>query len=248
MADPRERPADYRAAWEAKPVLRAIYNDYYRQLAARLVPGLTLEVGGGAGNLKAFAPDVVSSDIQWASWLDVACDAQGLPFAAAQVDNIVLFDVFHHIEHPLRFLREAARVLRPGGRVAMCEPAITPGSWPIYRWLHPEPVDLSQDAFVDGPSTPGRDPYHSNQAIPTLMFARRPGRARLAECVPSLVLTERRYLSLWAYPLSGGFRRWQLLPRWGAASLLALERAALPLVGPLCAFRLLVVLEKSSAR
>lgn len=243
-ADKSERPAGYRAVWETKPVLRAIYTDLYREMAARLVPGRTLEVGGGSGNLKAFAPDVVSSDILWAPWLDVACDAQRLPFAAESLDNIVLMDVFHHIEHPLRFLQEAARVLRPGGRVTMCEPAITPTSWPIYSWLHPEPVDMSQDAFANGTPTPERDPYDSNQALATLMFARRSGRARLAERLPELALTERLYRSLWAYPLSGGFRRWRLLPNWGAKPLLAVERAALPLLGPLCAFRLLVVLEK----
>lgn len=247
MAAAKDRPAGYRALWQSKPVLRKIYNDLYGQIAERLRPGRTLEVGGGSGNLKAFAPEVYSSDILPTSWLDVACDAQRLPFASNCMDNIVMMDVLHHIERPVQFLQEATRVLRPGGRILFCEPAITPTSWPVYHWCHPEPVRLSEDPFAAGTLTPGRDPYASNQAIPTLMFMRRKGRANLASALPGLRLAERRYLSLWAYPLSGGFRRWRLLPNWAPAPLLAVERALLPVLGPLCAFRMLVVLEKSPA-
>ena len=96
-------------------------------------PGPTLEVGGGSGNFKLFAPDTVSSDILPAPWLDLVCDAQRLPFADASFANIVMVDVLHHIGSPLRFLKEAARVLRPGGRLIFCEPAITPLSGLFYR-------------------------------------------------------------------------------------------------------------------
>jgi hypothetical protein len=108
MTEPDPRAAAYRTVWEAKPVLRSIYADLYCEIAARLAPGRSLEVGGRSGNLEAFAPDVVSSDIRWAPWLDVACAAQRLPFGDGSVDNFVLMNVFHHIERPLRFLREAA--------------------------------------------------------------------------------------------------------------------------------------------
>ena len=44
-----------------KPALRAIYSQYYREIAANCRSGRTLEIGGGIGNFKAFMPDVVSS-------------------------------------------------------------------------------------------------------------------------------------------------------------------------------------------
>ncbi|MEZ5670248.1 MAG: class I SAM-dependent methyltransferase [Alphaproteobacteria bacterium] len=237
-------PARYRDRWLAKPVLRALYTDMYRRMAARLVPGPTLELGGGSGNFAAFAPDVVATDIVPAPWLAAVCDAQQLPFADASFANIVLFDVLHHIERPLRFLREAARVLRPGGRIVLCEPAMTPLSRPFYTHLHPEPVDMAADPLADGPPTPGRDPFDANQAIPTLLFRRPAGRAGLAAAVPALALAECRLLSLWAYPLSGGFRRWSLVPAALVPALLRLEGLLLPLLGPLQAFRLLAVVEK----
>ena len=56
-----------------------------------------------------------------------------------------MVDVLHHIESPLRLFAEAARVLRPGGRLIACEPAITPLSGLFYRRFHDEPVDMSAD-------------------------------------------------------------------------------------------------------
>ena len=96
--------AERRAAWDAKPVLRALYHDYYRRMARACRPGRTLEIGGGSGNFKAFAPTVVSTDVTLAPWLDAVCDAHALPFAAASFDNLVLFDVLHHLERPPLFL------------------------------------------------------------------------------------------------------------------------------------------------
>src|SRR5208282_5339149 len=100
-----ERLANHRSLWQAKPVLRAVYEDCYRRLLAHLAPGgPSLEIGGGTGNLKAFKSDIVSSDIQFAPWLDVVADAHRLPFAAASFRNLVLFDVLHHLERPRLFL------------------------------------------------------------------------------------------------------------------------------------------------
>lgn len=58
MASP-DSPVDYRAIWQSKPVLRAVYRDWYARMTARCAPGRTLEIGGGSGNLKAFPPEVV---------------------------------------------------------------------------------------------------------------------------------------------------------------------------------------------
>lgn len=233
---------EYRDIWQRKPVLRALYGDYHRRMAAACGPGRTLEIGGGAGHLKALRADVLSSDFQPAPWLDLVADAQALPLADASLDNIVMLDVLHHIERPRRFFEEARRTLRPGGRIVLLEPAMTPLSILVYRFAHPEPVDLAADPLADAAPTPGRDPYDANQAIPTLLFRRAP--ERFARLFPDLALRRAALLSLFAFPLSGGFRAWSLIPAALVRPLLALETALAPLLGPLMAFRLLVVIER----
>lgn len=235
--------ADYRHVWQTKPVLRAVYSYYYNEVVARCRAGRTLEVGGGSGNLKSYAANVITSDIQPMHWLDVVADAHRLPFAAGSFDNIVLFDVLHHLERPRLFLLEAERILCPGGRLVVVEPAITPLSWLLYKLLHDEPVRMRDDPLAQGGLDPTRDPFASNQAIPTLLFFGR-YRDQLARAFPRLRLIERRRIAYFAYPLSGGFKRWSLLPVWAVDPLLRLERWLEPALQSLMAFRLLAVMEK----
>jgi len=232
----------YRLTWEQKPLLRRIYNDIYDRIAAACVRGTTLEIGGGIGQFKSRFPDVVATDIQSAPWLDLVTDAQKLPFAAGSVANIVMVDVLHHIEFPLLFLQEAERVLAAGGRLVMAEPAITWGSSLFYRLLHHEPVRMGVDPLTVGRPDAGRDPYDSNQAIPTLLASR--DRKRLAELLPSLRVVRTDWFSLWVYPLSGGFKSWSLLPDRVGGFILGLERKLEPVLGRFFAFRLLTVMEK----
>jgi SAM-dependent methyltransferase len=49
-------------------------------------------------------------------------DGHLLPLPDASVDRVVCFDAFHHVRDQAWTLSEFARVLRPGGRVAMLEP------------------------------------------------------------------------------------------------------------------------------
>lgn len=235
-------PAAYREIWDRKPVIREIYGDIYRRMLAATVPGPILEIGGGSGNFKDFAPGAVSSDILPAPWLDLVCDAQRLPFADASFANIVMVDVLHHIESPLRFLQESHRVLRPQGRLIFCEPAITPLSGVFYRLFHEEPVDMSADPLAAADISADKDPYDSNQAIPTLLLGRY--RAALARAVPGLAVERIEWFSFLAYPLSGGFQPWSLLPKAVARPLLELEWMARGWLGRLAAFRLLAVVRR----
>src|SRR5258708_32246956 len=112
-------------------------------MAAQCVPGRTFEIGGGSGNFKEYAADVVASDIAFAPWLDLVADAQLLPIAAGSLANIVMFDVLHHLEFPRAFFAEATRVPSPGGRVVVVEPAISAPGWPFSRSVRPEPVRMA---------------------------------------------------------------------------------------------------------
>jgi SAM-dependent methyltransferase len=235
-------PETYRDIWQRKPALREIYADIYRRIVAAAIPGSILEIGAGSGNFKAFAPHAISSDIMPAPWLDLVCDAQRLPFPDASFANLVMIDVLHHVESPIRFLREIDRVLQPGGRLIFCEPAITPLSGIFYRLFHEEPVDMAVDPLGVETISADKDPWDSNQAIPTLLVGKY--RDVVAHAIPGLKFESLDWFSFAAYALSGGFQPWCALPNAMARPLLRLEWLSRHLFGRLAAFRLLAVYSK----
>src|SRR5690348_14490109 len=109
--------------WNTKPSTRFVYEDMFSRIAAACGPGPSLEIGAGIGKLKLLLPEVISSDIQFSPWLDLVADAQNLPFEEETFGNIMMLDVLHHVEFPIRFLRTASKVLKRGGRLIMAEPA-----------------------------------------------------------------------------------------------------------------------------
>lgn len=234
-------------AWRLKPSLRAVYGDYYRRLLDVLpTDGALLEIGAGSGYSRDAMQgrDVTRLDILPAPWVDTVADAQALPFRNESFDGIFLVDMLHRLAEPRRFFEAAARVLRPGGRLAMVEPAITPLSWVFYSHLSRKPVNMAADPLARQPSGKSMGRIAGNSAIPTLLFRRQEYRIALAEAVPTLRTLDRQWLSLFAYPLTGGYRSWSLLPAGLAGRLLRLEDRLMPALGLLMAFRLFVVLEK----
>src|SRR5690606_25698318 len=121
---------------------------------------------------KEYLPHVISTDSIASPWLDCVCDAQTLPLENNSLSNIVAIDVLHHIERPIRFFKEALRILHPGGRIILLDPAITPLSWFFYHFIREEPVFLKSDPLKDGSLSPDRNPFDANQAIPTLLFGK----------------------------------------------------------------------------
>ncbi len=232
-----------RSTWENKPTLRALYSAYADRLIANARPGNILEIGGGVGNLKETVPGVISMDIVATSWIDLVGKAERIPFRQEYFDNIVLIDVLHHLGSPGDFFAESLRVLRPKGRVILIEPAITALSGMFYRNLHPEPVDMSVDPFAPVERKPERDAHDANQAIPTLIFFEQIVRFR--ERFPGFNLLRREYFDLLGLPLSGGFRKWSLLPSRLVGPLINCEKYFPDGVKRFAAFRLFVVLEKS---
>jgi len=206
----------HQLVWQKKPVLRLLYNEWYREVAEWLQPGQTLEVGGGTENLKEFAPSVLCTDIVKLPWLGAVVVAQQLPFAKSSLANIVLFEALHHLENVRYFFDEALRVLQPGGRGIIMDPYISVSSWPVYHFLHPEPVDFDQDPLVLSPGRSGRTAFDANQAISTILFER--SSRRFQELYPNLKKLRHHRLAFFAYPLSGGFEHPSSVPTWMGTS------------------------------
>jgi len=88
-----------------------------------------------------------------------ALDAQRLPFGDERVDLVYAYAVVHHLPDVAGFLRETARVLRPGGRAVFMDDAYSP-AWqfakrtllrPLMRYFHHlEPISPEDARFTMG--------------------------------------------------------------------------------------------------
>jgi SAM-dependent methyltransferase len=239
-----QRQIVHRGVWEKKRSIRLLYRDFHRRLLDSCPEGRVLDIGGGTAHIKDFRPDVVSTDILLFPGIDVVADAHRLPFKNDCFSGVVMLDVLHHLERPIEFLKQASRVLKPGGRLAMIEPAMTTLARRFYDRFHEEPVDMNADPFAPIAIKPDRDPFDANQAIPTLLFANAPARKLVEQTIPSLRVRSVEWFSLFAYPLSGGFQEWSLLPAALVGPMLAFENRMPDAVQKHMAFRMMVVLER----
>lgn len=248
-ANASEIASAHRDIWQRKPVLREIYRDWFDRIDRLLscVEGRTIELGGGPGTTRTFMPDVLSSDIASASWLDFVGDACRLPLADECAANLVMIDVLHHLAYPQRFFAEVARVLKPGGRLVLIDMYVSPFSWLVLRLFHPEPASRSIRPLAlpaDVPVCDSHDPWASDQGMTRAIFWKQAGRFRAL--FPELTVVHRESLSVLLWPMSGGFEQKNRVPRWAEPLLWRLERR-LEKASRLLGFRSLVALEKREA-
>ena len=193
----------------SKPFLKAIYDEWYTMIAAELPTekAPVLEIGSGAGYCSAFIPDLITSEIFPCPGVRIALDARRLPFAGGSLRAIVMTNVLHHVPHVERFFMEASRCLRPGGKVLMIEPWVTPWSRFIYKRFHHEPFDLEAAEW----SFPSTGPLSgANGAIPWILFVR--DRAKFESCFPKLSIERIHPFLPFRYLVSGGVGIRSLMP------------------------------------
>lgn len=235
---------EHRRAWDDNEALRTLYGRWYGRVRDALPPhelGPWLEIGSGPGLAKAFIPELELSDVVQAPWHDRQIAAETLPFSDGALGALVLFDVLHHLPSPSRFFAESMRVLKPGGRIVLCEPYVSLLSHPIYRFLHDEGLMMGVDP-LDEQASRDKDPFAANQAIPTLLFERHP--EDLTRRFPGLRVVRVERLAGPSYVASGGFKRGPLLPRPLWRALLAIEDRLPPAVFRFIGFRMLAVVER----
>lgn len=234
-----------REAWDRKPALRRAYASLYQLICKELAeePGLIVELGSGIGAIKQFIPTCITTDIFPNPWLDRTENAYRLSFDDCSIANLILFDVFHHLEFPGEAVREFERVMTLRGRIILMEPGFGWLGRFIYHQFHHEPLGFSRPVPWRASEGFNRDApiYYAAQANAWRIFVQR-------EVEPDLGnfrLVGLKKLPALSYVGSGGFSGPALYPSWLFTGVLAADRL-LEVCPSIFATRLLVVLEKAS--
>lgn len=191
--------------------LRRIYESWYGKIAAALpsVSGAVLELGSGAGFLREFVPDVITSELFPTPGVSAALDAHCLPFPDAALRAIVMTNVLHHLPQPRTFFSEAARCIHPGGVLLLIEPWVTAWSRLIYTRLHHEPFAPEMQTWEFPSSGPLSG---ANGALPYIIFAR--DRTQFEREFPMWRIEQVEPIMSFAYLVSGGVSMRPLMPGW----------------------------------
>jgi len=232
------------ALWEKKPLLKEIYLGFYKQIASQInrqVDGTVVELGSGIGNIKLVVPEAVCTDLFANPWIDQTEDAYKLSFADESVSNIILFDVWHHLEYPGNALAEFQRVLKKGGRVIIFDPAMSLLGIMVYGIFHHEPIALFDEIRWWSPKGLNllEAPYYAAQGNATRVFWNK----KYLDHLQSWKIVSKKKISSLSYVLSGGYSKNQLYPDSMLGALKVVDKVA-DNFAALFATRLLVVLEK----
>ena len=221
----------HRRIIDSNRVLRAHYMRWYRECLpaveeTRHLTGDIVEIGSGAGFLDQVIPKLVKTDSVQNQLSHRVVDAMKLPFADSSLRALFLIGVLHHIPHPAKFLSEAQRCLRPGGRLVMLEPH---NSWPqrfLCRLL--EHYEYFDDAVKEWTNEGSGRMTQANMALPWVIFIR--DRARFEKEFPALKILRIRYHTLLSYILSGGMSFRPFIPAMALPLVATVECAARPLM------------------
>lgn len=238
MTDAADEHSARRRIWQEKYAIRACYRGWYERMRGFITPGASLEVGAGAGDFKSLWPGLITSDLVWTRWIDLAADALRLPVRSGALSNVLVIDLLHHLRDPHVFLDEVSRVLRTGGRLLCIEPYITPVSYLGYRLFHHENIWFGGYQR----SADKSDPWEGNLALPNLLWGREIG--LWSRRHRDLRIVHRRKFGLLDFQLACGFKPYALVRRPRVYdALLAIDRR-LDVLAFLWGFRLFCVVEK----
>lgn len=225
-----------------KAFLKKLYQDWYNsivKLTEGLPEGKIVEIGSGGGFIKDIAPRIITSDVLPFPHCDMTFPGEAMPFKDNELAAIVMIDVLHHIPDCSSFFLEAQRVLKPGGKIIMIEPANTAFSRFIFQNFHHESFipDAADWKFPSSGPLSG-----ANGALPWIVFSR-----DYETFKSHFSLLSKQSLKLhtpFAYLISGGLTFKSLLPGFLFSAFRFFEFLLSPFYRWIAMFQTIVVVKK----
>lgn len=207
MAGPSDTAAA-RARYYGKPSanLRILVENRYRWMNSFIEPherGVEFGAGPGFSRELIHSKNLLLTDFAESQWLDVKnVDAMATPFKDAEFDFAISVNMIHHLAYPLRYFREMARILRPGGRLILQDVRCSAFLRLALRLQRHEGYDFGVDVYDEFvPCTNPDNPWAGNNAIVDLLLERQ---SELSRRVPELALVHQSYSEFLTLMNSGG--------------------------------------------
>jgi ubiquinone/menaquinone biosynthesis C-methylase UbiE len=174
-------------------------NDYLPQEASLIV-----ELGCGMGITREFIrhPALKLTDYAPNPWVDMQADALAMPWRDESVDVLIVINALHHLAYPSLFFKEAARVLKTGGRLLIRDATASLAMRLALLLMRHEGYSFLRDPFdTSVPCNDPQDAWSGNNAISDLLFAHP---ERFQAEFPSLKIEKQWFEEFLIFPLSGG--------------------------------------------
>ena len=245
MLDHKKIDYKNRKIYQNKGLIKIIYNNYYKIIKKNIYLSdkkKILELGSGGGNIKKIIKECITSDQFKNKNIDRIENIYKINFKKKSISNIILIDVFHHLQFPSLALKEIHRVLIKNGRIIMIEPAM--GLFPriIYKIFHYEPngFNLKINWNHIPKKIPSLNQYFAAQSMPWRAFFLKELNLKSKYKIKFI-----KPFSDFAFLLSGGYSYKALYPKILYSFIKLIDKILTSISIRIFSARMLIVLEKN---
>ena len=245
MLDHKKIDYKNRKIYQNKDLIKIIYNNYYKNIKKNIYLSdkkKILELGSGGGNIKKVIKECITSDQFKNKNIDRIENIYKINFKKDSISNIILIDVFHHLQFPSLALKEIHRVLIKNGRIIMVEPAM--GFIPriVYKIFHYEPNGFNlRIKWNDIPKKiPLSNQYFAAQSMPWRAFFLKELNLKSKYSIKLI-----KPFSDFAFLLSGGYSYKALYPKILYSLIKLIDKILTSISIRIFSARMLIVLEKN---
>jgi ubiquinone/menaquinone biosynthesis C-methylase UbiE len=233
-----------RKIYQGKDLIKLIYKDYYKVIKKYIYKKKKykiLELGSGGGNIKKIVKECITSDQFKNNNVDRVENIYKINFKKNSISNIILIDVFHHLQFPSLALKEINRILIKNGRIIMIEPAMGLIPRLIYKLFHYEPngfnIKINWNSIPA--NIPSSNQYFAAQSLPWRAFFLKELNLKNNYKIKLI-----KPFSDFAFLLSGGYSYNAFYPRIFYSFIKLIDKILTSISIKIFSARMLVVLEK----